>query len=196
MAGVHDVAAAIVERIGPLTTMKLQKLVYYCQAWHLARHREVLFDEEIQAWRDGPVVRDLYDLHKGAYSTSRWDAGNPVTLTADQLKTVSWVVETYGQLSPEYLSRITHSDSPWKIARGDLQPDAYSGRPISVDLIYEYYSRLVVEPDMAVRQAVANAALEGAELDERQKSRLQSIARGECSANEMIARLVAATRRA
>ena len=35
MASAHDVAAYILKKLGPMTAMKLQKLVYYCQAWSL-----------------------------------------------------------------------------------------------------------------------------------------------------------------
>lgn len=49
-----DVAAAILERTGPLDTFKLQKLVYYAQAWHLVWDNEPLFEEPIEA---GPEAR-------------------------------------------------------------------------------------------------------------------------------------------
>ena len=72
MATVHDVAAAILEREGPMTAMKLQKLVYYCQAWHLVWDEEPLFPERIEAWANGPVVHALYDKHRGSFTVSSW----------------------------------------------------------------------------------------------------------------------------
>ena len=59
MASVFDVAAYILERQGPMTTWKLQKLVYYSQAWSLVWDDDVLFPEEIEACANGPVVREL-----------------------------------------------------------------------------------------------------------------------------------------
>ncbi|MDP9903234.1 Panacea domain-containing protein [Arthrobacter bambusae] len=50
-----------------MTTMKLQKLVYYCQAWHLVWEGHALFPEVIQAWASGPVCTALYELHKGHF---------------------------------------------------------------------------------------------------------------------------------
>ncbi len=47
---VQDVAAYIIERHGRMSSMKLQKLVYYSQAWHLVWDDEPLFPERIQAW--------------------------------------------------------------------------------------------------------------------------------------------------
>src|SRR5258708_570857 len=66
MATVHDVAAYILGKCGPMTAMKLQKLVYYSQAWGLVWDERPLFAEQIEAWANGPVVRDLYDKHPRA----------------------------------------------------------------------------------------------------------------------------------
>ena len=56
---VFDVAAYILDKLGPISTIKLQKLVYYCQAWSLVWDEEPLFSERIEAWVNGPVVREL-----------------------------------------------------------------------------------------------------------------------------------------
>src|SRR5258708_40323860 len=45
----------------PLTNLRLQKLLYYAQAWSLVLRESELFPEEIQAWRWGPVVPAVYD---------------------------------------------------------------------------------------------------------------------------------------
>ena len=50
MASVLDAAAYMLQRCGPMTTWKLQKLVYYAQAWSLVWDDDALFDEEIEAW--------------------------------------------------------------------------------------------------------------------------------------------------
>jgi len=60
MAHVEDVAIYIMEQCGPMTAMKLQKLVYYSQAWHLVWDEEPLFSDPIEAWANGPIVRSLY----------------------------------------------------------------------------------------------------------------------------------------
>ncbi len=63
MATVFDVAAYILEQYSAIPTMKLQKLIYYCQAWSLVWDEEPLFSEDIEAWANGPVVRSLYEAH-------------------------------------------------------------------------------------------------------------------------------------
>ncbi len=56
MAHVQDVARYILEKRGRMSAMKLQKLVYYSQGWHLVFDGEPLFAERIEAWANGPVV--------------------------------------------------------------------------------------------------------------------------------------------
>ena len=51
MAEVLDVAAYILKKQGPMTAMKLQKLVYYCQAWSLVWQSKPLFPNDIEAWQ-------------------------------------------------------------------------------------------------------------------------------------------------
>ena len=76
MADVQDVAAAILDRCGSMTAMKLEKLVYYCQCWHLARAGQALFSDPIEAWKQGPVVPALYQKHRGTYTVNHWPHGD------------------------------------------------------------------------------------------------------------------------
>ena len=61
--------------------LKLQKLAYYSYAWHLVWKEKRLFPERIQAWANGPVVRSLYDRHRGQFSVSSWPSGDPSRVT-------------------------------------------------------------------------------------------------------------------
>lgn len=142
MADVHDVAAYILEKAGPMTAMKLQKLVYYSQAWHLVWDDEALFDDEIQAWANGPVVRELYEKHRGSFQVSSWPAGNATRLTEEETSTIDAVLEHYGSKSSQYLSDLTHREAPWKLARRGLMPGQRGTRPITLASMAEYYSSL------------------------------------------------------
>ena len=70
MADVFDVAKYILEKQGSMTTMKLQKLVYYSQAWSVVWDEKPIFEERIEAWASGPVVRELYEEHRGMFIIS------------------------------------------------------------------------------------------------------------------------------
>src|SRR5262249_51808652 len=116
---VHDVAAYILQQQGEMTAMKLQKLVYYCQAWSLVWDEEPLFEEEIQAWVNGPVVPALYERHQGKFKVRTWN-GAPSNLTENQRDTIRKVLEFYGNKPSQVLSDLTHGEAPWVNARAGL----------------------------------------------------------------------------
>jgi len=145
MANVHDVAAFILRECGEMTAMKLQKLVYYCQAWSLVWDEHPLFPERIEAWTNGPVVCDLYDLHRGKFRVPEWPNGNPDALDDEQKDTVLHVLSYYGDKSSQWLSDLTHSEEPWQEARKGLAETERGNQVISPASMAEYYSSLQSE---------------------------------------------------
>jgi uncharacterized phage-associated protein len=190
MARAVDVAAALFERLGPMTTMKLQKLLYYCQAWHLVRCAEPLFAEEIQAWQQGPVVRDLFRLHKGQRELTDWPYGRSSKLSAAERHSVDWVVEQYGSFSASELSLMTHMEPPWYLAREGLSERAPSDATIDLETIATYFARQPADSDGAVRHAIANAEIEGAVVSDAFREKLGAVAEGNISADELVRELV------
>jgi uncharacterized phage-associated protein len=142
MANVYDVAKYILQQHGPMTAMKLQKLVYYSQAWSLVWDEKPLFGEQIQAWRNGPVVRELYDLHKGLFTVTNDSipTGDPKVLTKPQKETVDIILNTYGEKSAQWLSDLAHMEDPWKLARKGLPEDANCENEITHESMAEYYT--------------------------------------------------------
>ena len=143
MASVFDAAAYILEKKGEMTTLKLQKLVYYAQAWSLVWDERPLFDEKIEAWSNGPVVRDLFEYHRGKYYVSGIEAGDSGKLDADQKATVDMALKHYGDKPAYWLVRLSHSEPPWIEARGDLSPTESSDAEITLDSMAQYYSSLL-----------------------------------------------------
>ena len=142
MADVFDVASYILEKQGQMTTWKLQKLVYYCQAWSLVWDDDEMFPEEVEAWANGPVVRELYEIHRGKYRVGRLPAGNSDALDDRQRSTVNAVLKFYGDKSPQWLSDLTHMEDPWKLARRGM-PDGIRGDSVvSKESLSEYYGSL------------------------------------------------------
>lgn len=141
---VLDVAQYILERLGSMTTWKLQKLCYYSQAWSLVWDDEPLFTERIEAWANGPVIPALYEKHKGQFSISRVQ-GEPTKLSDSQRETVDAVLGTYGYKTPVWLSELTHSEEPWQRARhrDRLGPGERGNSKISLGDMAEYYGGLV-----------------------------------------------------
>lgn len=137
----HDVAAYILRERGEMPAMKLQKLVYYAQAWSLVWDEKPLFAEEIQAWANGPVIPALYDRHRGQFTVKEWD-GNPDALNDIERETVQKVLEFYGDKSTQWLTDLTHNEQPWMEARKGLPPGVRGNHPITHASMAEYYSSL------------------------------------------------------
>jgi len=142
MADVFDVAKYILERQGSMTTMKLQKLVYYSQAWSVVWDEKPLFAEEIQAWASGPVVRELYDEHKGEFQISVLDKGNTDNLKSEEKETIDAVLQAYGDKPAQWLSDLTHMEKPWNEAREGIPIGQNCENKITLASMAEYYSSL------------------------------------------------------
>lgn len=142
MASVHDVAAYILSKHGPMTAMKLQKLVYYTQAWSLVWDDKPLFPEKIEAWANGPVIRELYEQHRGMFKVGKLKIGDPKALTKDEKETVNAVLKFYGDKSSLWLSNLTHREDPWVDARVGMASGQRSGKEITIDAMAEYYGSL------------------------------------------------------
>jgi uncharacterized phage-associated protein len=142
MATAHDIAAYVLRKQGEMTAMKLQKLVYYSQAWSLVWDEEPLFRNRIEAWANGPVVPDLYREHKGKFKVSAWPKGDASKLSPAQRKTVDAVLKFYGGKSSQWLSDLTHRESPWVEARSGLLPGDPGTREIGHAAMAEYYGGL------------------------------------------------------
>lgn len=139
MATAHDVAKYILERIGAITAMKMQKLVYYSQAWSLVWDEEPMFEEEIQAWANGPVIVDLYASHRGKYMVENWPQGDVARLSSENMATIDAVLTAYGDLSSLDLSQLTHSEAPWIEARAGLAPGERGSKVITQDSMADFY---------------------------------------------------------
>lgn len=149
MATVFDVAKFILEEHArtsgevSMTTWKLQKLVYYSQAWSTVWDDAPIFSERIEAWANGPVCRDLYDVHKGKFKISAQELPESSgKLTRNQKDTIRQVLKHYGRKSAHYLSELTHQEEPWQSARRGLGIGVRGDRKIPLDSLAEYYGGL------------------------------------------------------
>jgi uncharacterized phage-associated protein len=144
MANVFDVARYILEVSENMTALKLQKLVYYSQVWSLVWDEEPLFNENIEAWANGPVVPDLFQCHKGQFqiNTSILPASSSDNLTPTQKETINSVLKHYGNRTAQWLVDLTHLEDPWRNARGNCGCGEPCDNVISHGAIVEYYSGL------------------------------------------------------
>ena len=130
----------------PITNKKLQKLVYYGQAWHLVFYDTPLFTEPIEAWVHGPAVRSLY----GQYRRFGFDPieekiskKDLVGLNIEDRELLDEVWSLYGGYDAEYLERLAHHEGPWQQARNGLDLSDISDNVINHESMKTYYSKVL-----------------------------------------------------
>lgn len=133
------------EEVGDgISNLKLQKLVYYAQAYHLAIFNEPLFPEQMEAWEHGPVVPDLYRHYKsyGSGNIEKPVDFDPEDYDQQSLELMDEVYEVFGQYSAWKLRNLTHSERPWMDAYED---GTERGRVIPVGAMRDFYKDFVTE---------------------------------------------------
>ena len=153
MNSVNHIADYFIRKADPeagdaMTHLKLQKLVYYAQGWHLALFRAPLFQEPIEAWPHGPTCPALYSR----FRDKSWDPilADQVLTTVDQVGSetqefLDEVWEVYGPYGAKRLEEMTHAEKPWKQARFDDQGEQMEGQVISHTSMREYFASLSEE---------------------------------------------------
>ena len=97
-----------------ITHLKLQKLLYYVQGHYLAKYGEPIFDEEIRAWRLGPVVEEVY-FEYSIYLADQLDREDyTIELNSKVKLEIDKVIDFYGKYTAFELVHKTHSENPWK----------------------------------------------------------------------------------
>ena len=139
-----DVAKYILEKLGKIQAMALEKLTYYCKVWSLVWYGKSIIVDTPEAWAKGPVFPALFSKHKGRRFVSAQDIMDASALTEDEKRVVDHVLEVYGDFDGDELSRMTHDEDPWRIARSGLPDDAVSDVKISDENIMNYYGQLKV----------------------------------------------------
>ncbi len=140
-----------------ISPLKLQKLLYYIQAWHIAKfEKEPLFKNLPEAWVNGPVYREIYNKHKGTFfrnekiltdldecslSNQLKSTQESLNLDENQIKLINSVLTIYAKLSDERLVLMTHNETPWNEAREGLSPIERSENKLSIDSMYQYFNR-------------------------------------------------------
>ncbi|MBD9056766.1 Panacea domain-containing protein [Segatella copri] len=96
-----------------LTNLKLQKLLYYQQGFHLAFFGTPLFAEDVEAWMYGPVVPAVYDEYSAYGSSALPEVKEPVSLSENEEELFNEVYDAYREFSAIGLMNRTHSERPW-----------------------------------------------------------------------------------
>ncbi|MEX2218417.1 MAG: type II toxin-antitoxin system antitoxin SocA domain-containing protein [Phycisphaerales bacterium] len=126
----------------PITHLRLQKLLYYAQGWAIGSRGEALFAASLEAWRHGPVVREVYSrfAEHDRDPIPASEARDDDSLSGPDKRLLQWVWLSYGKFSASELWRMTHREPPWVRAREGVPPDSGRKLPIDPQVVREFFT--------------------------------------------------------
>lgn len=150
----------------PISPMKLQKLIYFAHGWHLALRDSPLIDEQVEAWKFGPVIPSVYtefrpygnsDITEPGRAWETIPGDDPFRMRvvtpridddaekADEVRPLlDRIWEVYGGCSAIQLSNATHlPDTPWDRVRQRYDGIFPKGTDIPTDYIEEYFRNIL-----------------------------------------------------
>jgi len=143
----------VLHKLGGISHLKLQKILYYIEAWHLTVLEESLINDDFEAWLHGPVIRSVYASFVGKscnmYDTLTFDQTKATTtalevesrLHKSQNELIADVLSEYGNKSDYHLECLTHSEEPWIEARKGVPSGEASRNKISKETMKHYYAQ-------------------------------------------------------
>jgi uncharacterized phage-associated protein len=146
-----DLAHVLLAKAGPMSHLKLQKLLYYVEAWHLAILGQSIIDDQFKAWVHGPVSPKVWQAFKDSKSPVfnkiqiAAGAGKRIVirvgsiLEPEQMSLIEDVLEEYGKLNAYELEALTHSEKPWIDARKGVPAGDASSKVISKATMEKFY---------------------------------------------------------
>lgn len=129
--------------VDELTQMKAMKLLYYIQAASLVIANKRMFNNDILAWKYGPVVEEVHEKYRGERgivgTITQSDIQDYNDLQQDQetANILNSIYDVYGHSSAYDLMKQTHSEKPWQqtprngVIKDKCIKDFYSGVFIS-----------------------------------------------------------------
>jgi len=100
-----------------ITNLKLQKILYYIQATSIKKNNAVFFNRPIEAWRHGPVIREVYNYYRAYMHKPITDTYAPINdFTENEKKLMQDVIKKFIKLDEWDLVDKTHNEDPWKLA--------------------------------------------------------------------------------
>lgn len=129
---------------GFISNLKLQKLLYYAQGWHLAIYKKRLFDDDIEAWIHGPAIREIYRKYKKySYHNIDEEVEEYPEFSPKIKEFLDELLDEYFPLDAYQLERMTHKEEPWLKARNGLPVDAPSDVKLDINDMDIYFTNLL-----------------------------------------------------
>lgn len=123
-----------------ISNLKLQKLLYYAQAWYLVNYGTPLFKEPIEAWELGPVVKEVYSQYKKfkaapiTYQSTNLESD---IFTKKQIRYLDEFYDVFSKFTAHELVNMTHNEAPWKEAFENKEKE------ITLNAMRQYYTKIL-----------------------------------------------------
>jgi uncharacterized phage-associated protein len=130
------------ERGVEVNNLKLQKLLYYAQAWHLGRFGSPLFPEKFQAWSTGPAIPALYWKYKPWSIRHIGTHGEPPVFDAAINQLLREVADEYMPIDEYDLASLTYRETPFRNARGGVDLSEPCEAELSETDMRDYFGHL------------------------------------------------------
>lgn len=129
-----------------VVNLKLQKLVYYVQAWNFGINGDAFINGGFEAWVHGPANRVLYERFRDTKSLYSLIGKEDVKdkdaiskLSAEDSDFIDFILDNYASFNASDLERMTHKEAPWLLARKGYGPLDRCTNVISEKSMIEYY---------------------------------------------------------
>ena len=144
-----DVAKWFINETSPdQDPLKLQKLIYLAQGFSFAFNDKELFNEDMEAWVHGPVIKSICQLFKNYRYEPIVEKYKLSDIDKDSLSILEYVRDNYSQYEAKFLEELSHSQDPWNSARDALDYDELSNKAISKYQIANYFTNLIYQPSL------------------------------------------------
>ncbi|MDO4927093.1 MAG: DUF4065 domain-containing protein [Turicibacter sp.] len=143
---IFDVVDYILSLSDDITPLALQKILYYSQAFFKVFYGYHLFENNCEAWDQGPVYPEIYNKFKNYYDMSEKNVR--YSLDEEEQFFIELIMRYFGCYSGKSLERMTHCEKPWRETRKGLSPSQKGGRVIQQDLIESYFTEVYKKYNM------------------------------------------------
>ena len=142
----HDIADYLIaesrERGDLLTPLKLQKLIFYADAWHLALYGNEATPERFQAWVHGPVALSQYHRFKENKWRPILDEIDRPEISQNLAEHLDEIIDVFGSETATALEIMTHEERPWIDARCGIPDDEPCKNYIDKELTRAFYAEV------------------------------------------------------
>lgn len=166
---IEKVTRYLLFKINDVTPLSLQKLLYYSQSFFRSLYNEELFPDNCQAWAHGPVYPDVYYKFKDYGYDPIEKPTESFSSVVEELSTkeinfLDAIISAFGGYSGTILENITHNETPWLDARGNLQPNDRSVTVISKENINNYFKSIIEKYQIITPSDIVNYSKKMAQL--------------------------------